>query len=248
MGGALGFAHSSAARSLDVATKAFFTHSWRRVRTRAHLRSPSSYRVLSCDIMGDVAAAQAHGREAVSYAERTGNQSARVWAYVTLGLSNSLNRTWRDALEALGTAFTIVTEHRLLMVKGYVQSAMAAHFGLGDYRHALALAEEAIAESQLRGTRLWEFSAQLIRMRALREIRGVEAQKEIKVSLAEAEAWLEMSGAKSYEPFLHVEHAELARLMGDEATRESELRYAHRLFIEIGAPIRATEVARELGL
>jgi adenylate cyclase len=207
-----------------------------------------AYRVLSCDVMGDVGAAQAHGREAVSYAERTGNQSARVWAYVTLGLANILDRAWRDALEALGTAATIVKERRLLMVKGYVQAGMAAaHFGLGEYRRALALAEEAIAESQLRGTRLWEFSAQLIRMRALREIRGIEAQKEIKASLAEAAAWLEMSGAKSYEPFLHVERAELARLTGDDSTRERELREARRLFTEIGAPIRAAEVAKELG-
>jgi hypothetical protein len=66
--------------------------------------------------------------------------------------------------------------------------------------------------------------------------------------LAEADAWLEMSGAKSYEPFLHVERAELARLVGDEAMRQRELREAHRLFTEIGAPIRAAEVAKELGL
>jgi hypothetical protein len=55
-----------------------------------------------------------------------------------------------------------------------------------------------------------------------------------------------MSGAKSYEPFLHVERAELARLTGDEATRRLELREAHRLFVEIGAPIRAEEVAKDL--
>ena len=67
-------------------------------------------------------------------------------------------------------------------------------------------------------------------------------------SLAEAEAWLEMSGAKSYEPFLHVERAKLARLTGDEASRERELREAHRLFTAIGAPIRAGEGAKEFGL
>jgi hypothetical protein len=61
-----------------------------------------------------------------------------------------------------------------------------------------------------------------------------------------ADAWLEMSGAKSYEPFLHVERAELARLAGDEARRRRELREAHRLFTKMGAPIRAAEVAREL--
>jgi hypothetical protein len=31
---------------------------------------------------------------------------------------------------------------------------------------------------------------------------GVEAMREIEVAFAEADAWLEMSGAKSYEPFL----------------------------------------------
>ena len=55
---------------------------------------------------------------------------------------------------------------------------------------------------------------------------------------------LEMSGAKSYQPFLHVERAEL----GDETTRQRELCEAHRLFLEIGAPIRAAEVAKELDL
>jgi hypothetical protein len=40
---------------------------------------------------------------------------------------------------------------------------------------------------------------------------------------------------------------ELARLLGDSATRERELREAHRLLTEMGAPIRAEQVARELG-
>jgi hypothetical protein len=53
---------------------------------------------------------------------------------------------------------------------------------------------------------------------------------------------------ESYVPFLHVERAELARLRGDEATRERELREAHRLFTEMGAPIRAEQVAQEIPL
>jgi hypothetical protein len=43
--------------------------------------------------------------------------------------------------------------------------------------------------------------------------------REIEAALAEADAWLDMSGAKSYEPFLYVERAEFARLTGDEAAR-----------------------------
>ena len=58
--------------------------------------------------------------------------------------------------------------------------------------------------------------------------------------------WIERSGAKSYEPFLHLEYAELARLTGDEASRDHALREAHRLFIEIGATTRAEQVALEI--
>jgi len=112
----------------------------------------------------------------------------------------------------------------------------------------LTLAEEAIAVCRRRGARLYEFSALLTRIRALRETLGLQATREIEAALAEADAWLEMSGAKSYEPFLCVERAELARVNGDEAARERALREAHRLFTEMGASIRATEVAKGLGL
>jgi hypothetical protein len=130
---------------------------------------------------------------------------------------------------------------------GSYRAPTAAHLGLGDRANALAIAEEAIAVRRRRGARLRESSALLIRIRALRELQGVEATRDIEAALAEADTWLKMSGAKSYEPFLCIERAELARLIGDEAARERELREAHRLFTEIGAPIRSEQVARELG-
>jgi hypothetical protein len=174
-------------------------------------------------------------------------QVGRVLAYCGLGIANVLNREWHDALEALGEAQAIGRKRRLLVGEGGVLGVMAAaHLGLGDRAKALGLAEEAIAVCRRRGARLWEFSALLTRIRALRETQGVEATREIEAALAEADAWIEMSGAKSYEPFLCVERAELARLGGDEAARQRELREAHQLFIEMGATSRAAEVAKEL--
>jgi len=205
--------------------------------------------VFRCEVTGEAESSLAHGREAVDCAERTGNQVGRISAYLALGLANILNRAWHGALEALERALAIGRERRLLVQEGAMLAAMAAaHLGLGDRARALALAEEAIAVCRRRGTRLWEFWAHLTRMRALREIEGLQAKGKIAAAIAEADAWLVMSGAKSYEPFLHVERAELARLNGDDTTRRRELREAHRLFTEIGAPIRAAEVARELGL
>jgi hypothetical protein len=185
----------------------------------------------------------------MDYAERTGSAGTRMFASLMLGVANVLNGAWHDALEVLETALMLGRERRLPIVEGRVLAAIAAaHLGLGDRERALAIAEESIAVSRRIGTQLWEFSAQLIRIRALRELYGIKATREIEATLAEAAAWLEMSGAKSYEPFLHVERAELARLIGDEAAREQELREAYRLFTEIGAPIRGAGVAKELGL
>jgi hypothetical protein len=41
--------------------------------------------------------------------------------------------------------------------------------------------------------------------------------------------------ASSFDPFIRVERARLARLSGDEATSQRELREAHRLYTEMGA-------------
>ena len=183
----------------------------------------------------------------MDYAERTGSQIGRIVAYFSLGIANVLSGAWHGALEVLETALTIGRERRLLVLEGGVLAAMAAaHLGLADRARALTLAEEGIALCRRRGARLWEVSALLTRIRALRGTQGLRATGQIEAALAEADAWLEVSGAKSYEPFLHVERAALARLTGDEAARQCELREAHRLFLEIDAPIRVAEVATEL--
>src|SRR5437867_10334127 len=52
--------------------------------------------------------------------------------------------------------------------------------------------------------------------------------------------------AQAYTPFIHIERARRARLTGDEAGHARELREAHRLFTEMGAPIRAEQLAGEL--
>jgi hypothetical protein len=88
----------------------------------------------------------------------------------SLGLANVLNGAWHEALEVLGTALTIGRERRLLIAEGGVLARMAAaHLGIGERGEALALAEEAIAVSRRRGTRLWEFWGLLTRVRVLRE-------------------------------------------------------------------------------
>jgi class 3 adenylate cyclase len=206
------------------------------------------FQVFGCEIAGEQALAMAHAREAVESAERTGSPIVRAIAYFSLGLANLVTRAWRDALTALELSLAVGRERRLQLWEGRVLAAMAAaQLGLRDGAAALGLADQALAISRRLGTRLWDFAALLSRAGALRETRGVEAAAEIQAALAEAAAWLQRSGAKSYEPLLWLERAELARLTGDEAGRQRALRDAHRLFVEIGATARAEQVAREIG-
>jgi hypothetical protein len=81
----------------------------------------------------------------------------------------------------------------------------------------------------------------------LRKTQGAEAHAAIKGALAEAEDLIESTGIRAWQPFLHVERAELARLIGDETVWERELREAHRLFTEMGATGHVARLERELG-
>jgi tetratricopeptide (TPR) repeat protein len=66
-------------------------------------------------------------------------------------------------------------------------------------------------------------------------------------ALERALALVEETGARCYAPFVRVERARLARLSGDEAGYEHEMRLAQRLFTEMGATARAAEAARGIG-
>ena len=88
--------------------------------------------------------------------------------------------------------------------------------------------------------------AQLAVARVRRRAEGLAARPAIEAALGRVLALVRETGARGFEPHVYVERAELAQLIGDEGSRERELREAHRLFTEIGAPIRAAEVAKEL--
>jgi hypothetical protein len=75
---------------------------------------------------------------------------------------------------------------------------------------------------------------------------GAGARAEVNAALSRALALAREMGARSEEPLVHVELGELARLIGDDAGRERELREAHRLFAEIGADRYAAALTREL--
>ena len=75
---------------------------------------------------------------------------------------------------------------------------------------------------------------------------GAAAAREIETSLSDALATAKETGQRCHEPFIHEERAELARLQGDAATRERELREAIRLFKEMEATPNAARIEKLL--
>src|SRR5262249_8587958 len=98
------------------------------------------------------------------------------------------------------------------------------------------------------GVRVHEPVAQLALGYVLLRARGRESRHEIEAALGDAFRSSRQIGMKLVEPFIYLRRAELARLSDDETARQRELREAYRQFTEMGATVRAAEVAKELGL
>ena len=91
-----------------------------------------------------------------------------------------------------------------------------------------------------------EILASLALARVLLGSAGAAGRAEIEAALARALQLARETGAKAYEPLVHVELADLARQSGEEAERWRELREAHRLFAAIGATGHAGRLEVEL--
>src|SRR5262249_39299960 len=150
-----------------------------------------------------------------------------------------------EAVTSLERAREIAREsHSGFEVEPYATAVLAEAYACsGEPDRALRTAEESVAQARQRAP-AWEPLAQLALARVLLRRRGLEARGAIEAALRDGANLTRQMEFKIFEPFFHVERAELARLTGDEAARERELREAHRLFTEIGAPIRAAEVAK----
>jgi class 3 adenylate cyclase/tetratricopeptide (TPR) repeat protein len=236
--GRIGDAERGAARAIELARE----HRHLLARGIAH-----ACRVYVCEISGDAASARAHGREAAEISERFANEPGRTLASAGLGLAHVLEERWAEALDAVYRRLGELKARGNRFWEPCLLAALArARLGLGDQAGARQAAEEAVQLGRDLGARLWEFPAQLALVRVLRETEGVQAASAIERILSETLAFVDESGAKGWKPFVLREQAELARMLGDEGARERLLREAHRLFTEMGAPIRAEQVLRQL--
>jgi adenylate cyclase len=237
--GRLGESAATAGRAIEIARRYQDTD----VLVQGHVAGEQA-----CELAGDVEGALGHGRQAVE-AAATASGAMRAGALAILGRAHLLARDWRQAIEAMTGALAIMRERRVILVveSWYLATLAEASLGAGDPGTARETAELAVARARQCQTRLFEIAALLAWARVRRATEGADGAAEIEAALRDAMALVEATGARAFAPFIHVERAALAHLVGDEAVRERELHEAHRLFTEMGALIRAEQVARELG-
>jgi len=203
---------------------------------------------LVCELAGDVEGALGHARQAVE-AAATASWAMRMEALAILGHAHLLAGDWLPAVEAMTGARAIMRERRSShILEGFDLRVLAeASLGAGDPDGARETAELALAHARQHHARVFEIGALLAWARVHRATDGADGATGIEAALRDAMALVEATEARACAPFIHVERAALAHLLGDEATRKGELREAHRLFTEMGATARAEQVARELG-
>jgi hypothetical protein len=182
-------------------------------------------------------------------AAKVGMHLWEVTGLFNLARAHVLGGSWSEAATALERAREIVhSRHTGAPFEAHILELLAeAYLRAGENARARMVVDEAIALAEKRGTLGWGYRGPLTLARVLLASSGSSARAAVEAALAAAQARVDGSGERVHQPHIHLVRAELAAALGDAAGRTRELREAHRLFIEMGTPLRAEQVARELG-
>jgi class 3 adenylate cyclase/tetratricopeptide (TPR) repeat protein len=178
-----------------------------------------------------------HANRGLDIAERTGSFFSQVVAFAHLGRALALRGEWQEAAGAFEKSLEIARPRRIAceIEAGILADLADVNSSIGNHQAALALAREAIDLAHRRGVKVEECRAHLVNARVLLRAEGAPKQRAVRKALEAAAELARATEARIYEPFIHLELAEVARLAGDEAARASALRTSSELFAEMGA-------------
>jgi adenylate cyclase len=193
---------------------------------------------------GDAARVLDYARQAVDLAERVGNPGGLALGHLFYGEALVLEGRFEEAQQVLGRGLDCADQGGVRLFRPGILHALAnALAGLGRAEEAVALANEAVAASQMPAVAAL---SHISRARALRLRDGLASALEIEADLAAAAALVEEHGVRVMALHIHEERAQLAKLRGDEEGFRAELRRARDLAAELGASGHLERLEREL--
>ncbi len=195
----------------------------------------------------DADRALASARQVEEISRRVGEPPIlTAFAQISFGCAHLAGGRATDAIEPARTALAMM-RHVEKETAGFAATLLAeALLQTGDLLAAQSAAAEAIALSRrsLRG--VYEALAHGVMARALLRSDGAEARDAAEAALANAAALIERCGALTLAPALCEWRAELAAVLGEDVTRAQLLRQAQQGYDEIGAPLHAARLRKEL--
>ena len=198
------------------------------------------------EITGRAGDALHHAQQAVELAEELGSAGMRSDAYIALARAHLLDERPQEALDTLNRARSVAGARTTVAYVEPLQLLILArtYLALHDYAHARDVIDRLIAVVDRHPT--IAVVALLTHTQFLLATEGHAAVERIEAILRDAQHRMEVTDARGLEPFIHLECADLAQLLGDDARRRRELEIARAQFAAIGAADRAESTARNL--
>jgi len=188
-------------------------------------------------------------RSAVDWADNAGGVWSRIFNRSGLASNLCHRLRWDEAIAVVDEALVLAGDRRIALadVALLLSLRARARVGQGDAAAGRADAEEAIATARRCGAGNYEAQALIQLARARLAHLGPGDASAAETALDEAEAINEALGITVFAPHIHWERAKLAEISGDDARRQQALQSAYRLFLAVGAPGRAAEIAAQVG-
>jgi hypothetical protein len=166
-----------------------------------------------------------------------GSDQAQAMSHLALSVAGAQDGQWDLAITAAEKGVRVWRTKRVC--GDFAAQTLPAHaralLGAGAGERACEASAEAVAVAHRHGQPVHEIEATLADVHCLSEFRGAAARAAIEPRLREASRLIDQTGAERWRPHLHVERAELNRLLGESDAARHELADAHRLFAAMGA-------------
>jgi class 3 adenylate cyclase/tetratricopeptide (TPR) repeat protein len=166
----------------------------------------------------DAGLAEKHASRVAEIADRSAVPYLHVCAYAATGLSKLIKHDFNGAVEqiTLGLKFARRAAAGLEYEPEMLALLADANCQRGDRARAIALAKDAIDVARRRGARLAECRASITYGSALVAEHGIEKCDEAEKMFCRAKDLIRISGAKIYEPLLHLERGRITALISAE--------------------------------
>jgi adenylate cyclase len=194
---------------------------------------------------GDAAAARERARRALETGEKAATPQSLIVGLITTGVAHRLNSEWNEAVPVLEDAVAAILAGANRMFEGWVRSELAlALLARGELDRAEHEARTGLEVAAAQSARSEEARASvaLARVQIRRGDEAALAQAD--EALVRAQATIDETSARAYQPEVHECRAEMARLRGDQPTAKSELEEARRLYAEMGAPLQVERLTQ----